>query len=273
MTIDNAQTIDLDRNQVSIDFNGCTVTSDADPVFAPDGFHHKYRNGRVVAQNGSAFTVTDLSNSQVFGVDINQDGDHPAWELATDASGFLDVLVEGGEYQTSGGLDAPFFNLVCSGSTAGAFTVRRLRLQTNGNSSVPTAPCVYLENTSASYMYGVTLEDINFEIPLAGAVHAYSMFQLSMRKCQVFDAHLGTITDDMILVDASSTGGLDSAGVRVEQYFRNTGSMGELFDINFAGHLSSAGVIAQPHGASPGNPCRITGSGYTISDSRWIEEV
>lgn len=244
-----ATTLDLDREQIKIDLNGFNLTSSADPVFNIDG-GNKLRiiEGLVTATGGKTFDFVSANAVRIRGVSVDQNGDYAV--VSIQGGSLYDAFIGGGcEWASSGALDTPMVNVAVTGAQINAVTFERIRMQTNGNANTPTAPCVYMENTDVNWLYGNNFLGVNFEIPSAGAIHLYSCANTLIQGCGVYDSHLDSIIDSMIVVDNSATGGLNCQTTTITNYLRNAGTMAVgKYDIDNRGHYAGSLYVINPMG-------------------------
>lgn len=257
------ETVLVSDNDV-LNLNGRTLELYADPAIIIDGAHWTIKCGKLRAMVGVLFECIGSSSGLI--LNVWAAGLLRGKELfrCIGTNQCYDTHVIGGEWERPQGMIVPTVNVAVSGPFYNANRWTSLRFQTNG---MPAAPVFKLVCThDANWLYGNTIEYINFEIPNAGAIHLESCFGTSLRQIEVFDADLfGPITDDLIKVTKRSTG-LRSRNTSLRGYFRLSGTRNaNVVDINIP-----STVHYQP-ALEIGNVDGIDGALVAVIVPAWLE--
>lgn len=170
------------------------------------------------------------------------------------------MLIQGGEWSVPPATNVPIVDIEVTQSGYNRNSWRDLRFQTNGRSG---APCVRISNTDQNWCYANTFEDLNFELPEAGAMELRSCFGTMLRNIAIFD--MTTATADMIYLGG---GGLNCAKTTIENYTRPSGDMGVFLDINAIGHYAGSLLIDNP-GGPPGARVRTS---LVSRGGQWVNQ-
>ncbi len=237
--------IDLENNMI-VDGSG-QINNNTTDVFDTDGARIKVRNIRIEATGGHAFNVTNFSESKIENVKINvtAPGKSAYYQQGTGTNAY-DSMFIGGEWGSRPAHDAPLFYVSVDDANFNANLIQGMMFQTNGGAT--TAPTIWLECTaSANWIYANTIDNVDFEIPNAGAVHLYSTAGTTLSNNTVFD--LGTSTDDLIVLD-NTVGGLNPKQTTINGYYRVGGTLGTgLKDIDVRGHYADGLVVINAGGS------------------------
>jgi hypothetical protein len=252
-----------------LNLHGRRLISTADPVFRLNGKRGAITNGRIQATAGRVFEAVSVSRFMIQQVHCYPQSDKAIWHQHGGQA--YDLLVQSCEWESKPGASVPMVDVKVQGATFNRNSFKDMRFQTNGNSRPPSAPVVRLENIDKNWVYGNAFEDINFEIPLAGAIHLYSAFGTTLRNVQVYDTHLGTITDHMIKLSKSPTGGLMSAKTSITDYLRPSGTLPDgkydIWTIPNSHHYGGSLIVDNP-GGTQGAKVRVN---VEVRGGQWLE--
>lgn len=224
------ETADI-SDRSTLNLHSKRIISSADPVFRISGRHWTIQGGHVTASQGTLFDC--LSSQSGLSINMFYSGflkSKPLFQCLG-SSACYDTHFIGGEWAKPQGMSTPHILVATSGPFFNNNSWSRCRFQTNG---IPQAPCVSLACTlSNNWIYGNAFQNINFEIPNAGAIHLYSCFGHSLQDIQVYDADLfGPITDHLIKLTRSNPQSLRTTQTRLQGYFRLSGLLNEsVYDI------------------------------------------
>ncbi len=227
----------------------------ADPGFTINGRHWTIIGGKLQAQTGDLFDCVNsgmglIQNVWCSGLMMSKS----LWKCVGVGQCY-DTHVIGGEWSKPSSMTTPIVLVSVDGPFYNNNSWSKMRFQTNGT---PQAPCVSIGCThTANWIYGNAFQDINFEIPNAGAIHLESCFGTTLRGIQIFDADLfGPITQTLVRCGRLSTAHLPSTMTVIEQYFRLSGTMqSHAFDIDAGAgqHMVYTMRIASVHGIQGAN--------------------
>ena len=244
-TVITSSPITLTDN-MQVDGSG-QINNTTTDVFITNGARIKVMNIRIEALGGHAFNVTNFSESKIENVKINVTAPgKSAYYQEGNGTNAYDSMFLGGEWGSRPSHDAPLFYVSVDDANFNTNLIQGMMFQTNGGST--SAPAIWLECTaSANWIYGNTIDNIDFEIPNAGAVHLYSTAGTTLSNNTVFD--LGTSTDDLIVLD-NTTGGLNPKQTTINGYYRVGGTLGTgLKDIDVRGHYADGLVVINAGGS------------------------
>lgn len=213
-----------------LDLHGKTLEIIADPAITIQGMHWTVMNGKLRAMTGVLFDCVGSSSGLI--LNVWAAGLLRSKELfrCIGTNQCYDTNVIGGEWEKPQSMTTPIVNVDVSGPFYNSNRWTGIRFQTNG---MPAAPVMSFRCSHlANWIYGNTVDHINFEIPNAGAIHMQGVFNTSLRQINIFDADLfGPITDDIIRVTKGA--GLKSRNTEINGYMRLSGTMNPgKYDIN-----------------------------------------
>lgn len=228
-TIDISDPLSIQTND-HVNLKGKTIQLYGDPAIVIQGTHWSIRYGKLRAMQGVLFDCRSSAMGLIQSVYCS--GLMKSKELFRCIDGACyDTHVIGGEWAMPQGMTAPAVNVRVTGPFYNVNSFSKMRFQTNG---IPTQPIISLTCThNANWIYGNSFQDINFEIPNAGAIHLQSCYGTRIINAQVFDADLfGPITNHIIKAGKNTTGGLRSIHTKIDGYFRLSGVKNAgIFDI------------------------------------------
>lgn len=208
-----------------------TLELAADPGIQINGSHWTIIGGKFRAVGGVLFDC--IRSSMGLMLNVFAAGVFKSKELfrCEGTNSCYDTNIIGGEWAKPQDMTTPIVSVNVSGPFYNSNRWEGLRFQTNGRPAASVMKLVCSHN--ANWIYGNTIDHINFEIPNAGAIHLESCFNTSLRQINIFDADLfGPITDDIIKVTKRSTG-LKSKGTEINGYLRLSGALNsDKVDIN-----------------------------------------
>ena len=215
------ETLIISNNDV-LDLRGKIVQSIADPVFQIRGSYWTIMNGKLRAMNGVLFDCINSSSGLILNVWAT--GIRRTKELfrCVGSNSCYDTNVIGGEWAKPQSMLTPIVNIDVNGPFYNSNRWSGIRFQTNG---IPQAPVMFMRCSHlTNWIYGNTIEHINFEIPNAGAIHMEGVFNTRLQQINIFDADLfGPITDDIIRIQKNL--GLKSRNTVIDGYMRLSGTM------------------------------------------------
>ena len=220
------------RHLDHINLGGTTLISSADPAFIIQGTHWSLADGKLVATNGVAFECVFSSVGVIRNLYCSSRNNTKSLFRCMGASSAYDTHIEGGEWEQSPSMTVPIIHVEVDKEYFNINSFSKIRFQTNGT---PSAPVIKLATLSPSHwLIGNSFSDLNFEIATAGAIHLFSCAGTSMTNIQMFDSHIGSMTDHCIKVGRRNMSSLRSRGTSIRGYLRLGGSLPTQFSDIYA---------------------------------------
>lgn len=229
------------------DLGGKTWTSTADPMIRINGSNWSMRNGKIQAQGGVLIEQVRGYGGLVQSLWGSQTNPNKELYVCEGTNSCYDTLVQACTFSVAPNMTVPMVRVQVNGPYYNANTWQRIRFQTNGG---PTAPVILLESTKLdNWIYSNVIKEINFELPYAGAIHAFSTRGLSVEDVTVFDTPL-ECTDHLVQI-GKTTGGLNSKDTYIKRYTRLQGSLATgKYDVYAMEHYSDSLIVDGVSGIS-----------------------
>ncbi|GGD83216.1 right-handed parallel beta-helix repeat-containing protein [Microbacterium murale] len=189
---------------------------------------------------------------------------------AFDIVGWIDVLSVNCSYTHTLTATVPTFKGVTSTGELAQSTFTSCRFTHTGNYGI------WLEGQNGSIPISFAIRDVNFEIPVGGAVKLLSCRNVVIENCGLWDFHDGGATRDLVYIGKSATVGAESNSITVENLIRDASDAPEagVVDIRVAPASATnvnviecrhqtSGRLAVDMGSVTG---RVTGGRVTVTN-------
>ncbi|MDX1408002.1 MAG: hypothetical protein R3330_07710, partial [Saprospiraceae bacterium] len=204
--------IDLDRDDISIELNGHTlIYTGTGSVFYLNGNNGRIGNG-IINPSGSqnVFSVasaTSASGWRFHDLSVSTAGScvvvvgtllrslFESFEFTAEATGvpvvditnataFKENVFHRGRFFQPASSTVPIVRISCVAGAVNNNEWSNCRLDTSGS---PTSPCILVECTSAGWHYGNVFKHLNFSAPTQGAIALYSCFGSVINEVRISD--------------------------------------------------------------------------------------
>ena len=228
------------------------ITNNTTDVFSIAGNDVTIKDIEISTNAGNIFTFgASVFNFNLINTRPQQLSTTKSHFYLRGTTGVYGAYIRGNYFETGPNHTVPMIDVIVTQENFNGNTFSDNVYQTNGN---PSAEVVRLETTAAAnWIYGNRFINELFEIPTAGAIHAYSNNGLQIIGCQIYDVNFDTDSNDDYIVVDNTSGGLNSKGTLISGYQRVSSPLGTGFhDIDNRGHYAGGITIISPVGAPAG---------------------